>query len=414
MLIVNLEEAQAGMILAAPVAHPENPQHDLLKRGYCIEESILPRLRDMGVNHLYVDYPALNELDRHLAPQLSPVRQQIYRQIREAMGRVEALMSAGVSYSDYHACTHSMLLTILSQGTHPIYMERVSGLGRDAVAHATTVAHLALVIGLRLEAYLVQQRARLSAHHAREVVNLGVAGMLHDIGKMRLPAELRERCEVDAPCAGALDDAKARGEWESHARIGYDLVRSGVESSAAAAVLHHHQHFDGTGFPGAAATRGPGGFGKPAVRDASPPKGRDIHVFARILFVADLYANLVRPPGTNIRRGNLEVLHLMRTRYAASMDPTIFRTLEAVAPPFMPGSKVVLGDRTTAAIVRVIPSHPYAPVVRRFKPGGAELDGPCLDLHDRGAPPLVALAGGQPVAHLMPGPGRDTAPLRAA
>jgi HD-GYP domain-containing protein (c-di-GMP phosphodiesterase class II) len=265
------------------------------------------------------------------------------------------------------------------------------------VAHATTVAHLSLIMGLRLESYLIRERARLAPQHAKEVVNLGVAGMLHDIGKMKLPERLQTRCETD-PALGA-DRAQERGEWEAHPRIGYDMLRGGIESSAAAAVLHHHQHFDGTGFPAPSIKPTPG---KPTERDTRPPRGQNIHVFARILYVADLYANLVRPPGESIRRGNLEVLHIMRTQYADVMDPMVFKTLEAVAPPFLPGSKVVLADRTTAAVVAVRPQDPYVPVVRRFKPDGAELDGPDLDLRHADTPPLVALAGGTPVADFLP------------
>lgn len=400
MLIVNLEETRAGMTLAAPVAHPENPQHDLLKRGYTIEESILPRLRDLGVESLYVDFPGLDDLDRHLAPQLSPARQVMYRQVRDGMNQAQGRTSPAVGFPDYYATTRELVTTLMCQGAHPIYMERMSGLGADAIAHAATVAHLALVIGLRMDAYLIQQRPRLSPQHAREVVNLGVAGMLHDIGKMKLPEDLRSRCELDAPVAGAADDADARRQWESHARLGYDMLRGGIESSAAAAVLHHHQHFDGSGFP--APSYKPPGSGK--TLDAAParPAGSQIHVFARILFVADLYANLARSPHGNRRRSNLEVLHLMRTRYGKWIDPQVFRTLQAVAPPFLPGSKVVLGDRTTAAVVSVRPTDPYMPVVRRFKPDGTELDGPELDLRERGAPPLFALAGGTPVAAYMP------------
>jgi serine/threonine-protein kinase len=62
--------------------------------------------------------------------------------------------------------------------------------------------------------------------------------MLHDVGKMKLPDDVRERCEFDAPKAGAPDDADARRQWEGHPRLGYDMIRGGVESSAAAAVLH--------------------------------------------------------------------------------------------------------------------------------------------------------------------------------
>jgi hypothetical protein len=50
----------------------------------------------------------------------------------------------------------------------------------------------------------------------------------------------------------------------------------------------------------------------------------------------------------------------------------------------------------------VRPGDPYVPVVRRFKEGGGELDGPPLDLRESGTPPVIALAGGIPVADFMP------------
>jgi hypothetical protein len=413
-LIIGIDEARAGMTLAAPVADPEDPLRDLLNRGYCLEDAVISRLREVGVHSLYVDYPGLDDLDRHLLPQLSPVRSTMYRQICDTMRRVEDRTAPGVSFPDYYATTYEMVTTLMSQGAHPVYMEKIGGLGADAVSHATTVAHVALMLGLRLEKYLIQQRARLDYQHAREVVNLGVAGMLHDIGKMKLPPELRERCELDAGDHGlpADDDPNARELWESHARLGYEMLRGGVECSAATAVLHHHQHYDGTGFPAVPQRPEPSKPTEP--REPAPLKGRDVHVFARILYVADLYANLARPPRSNKRRGNLEVLHILRTQYAKWMDPVVFAALQSVAPPFLPGSKVVLGDRSTAAVVAVRAADPYVPVVRRFKPGGDELVGPELDLRQRGAPALVALPGGTPVAQFMPKGGAVTLDLAMA
>jgi hypothetical protein len=114
-----------------------------------------------------------------------------------------------------------------------------------------------------------------------------------------------------------------------------------------------------------------------------------------------------------MRRGNLEVLHIMRTRFGRWMDPVVFRALMSVAPPFLPGTKVLLGDSTAAAVVSVRPTDPYVPIVRRFKPDAVELDGPNLDLRAPGAPRLVALACGFPVAAFMPN--RGPAPtVRAA
>src|SRR5204862_2546532 len=92
-----------------------------------------------------------------------------------------------VSFPDYYAITCDLTITLLQQGEHAFYLEQLSTrLPTDEVSHATAVAHLSVMLGIRLEQYLIAERSRLDPQHAREVVNLGVAGMLHDIGKTKL------------------------------------------------------------------------------------------------------------------------------------------------------------------------------------------------------------------------------------
>ena len=228
MLILPIDQAKAGMKLAAPVAHPESPEQELLKRGYTLESSILGRLKDLHVDLLYVEYPGLDDLDKHLAANLSPARQIIYKQIKATIASAQTRTRPGVSYSDYTSSSREMITTLLSQGQHPIFMDQMSRLGSDAVGHATAVAHLSLLLGLRLERYLIEERKRLPPSHAREVVNLGVAGMLHDVGKCKLPQELQTYTGVEMP-----EDDEQRKMYQSHARLSYDTIHDGVEPSAA-------------------------------------------------------------------------------------------------------------------------------------------------------------------------------------
>lgn len=298
MLVLPVDDAEPGVCLALSVLHPQQPGQELLKAGYILDEPVLRRLRELGVETLYVSYPDLADLDRHLLPALSPARQKIYTQIRQTIRAVEKTAQPTVTFPDYYAATRDLVITLLNQGQQAVYMEQLAArMPDDEVAHATAVAHLSLMLGIRLEQYLVRQRSRLSAAHAREVVNLGVAGMLHDIGKARLPENLRGADRLSAP-----EDESFRGEWESHARVGYEMVRGGIESSAAVAILQHHQHFDGSGFPKA----------KQPDKPDAPLAGEQIHVFARIIAAADLYDRLASMPGGK-RRTNLQVLHKIRS-----------------------------------------------------------------------------------------------------
>jgi response regulator RpfG family c-di-GMP phosphodiesterase len=387
VLILTPEEAQPGMTLAAPVAHPDQPDQELLRPGYVLEADVIRRLREMGVAQVFVDYPALDDLDRHLAAFLSPARQKLYRQMRQTMEASQRRVRPGVSYGEYYSTTRELVTTLLSQGQHPIFLDQMARSGTDGVGHAMAVAHLSLLLGIKLENYLIEERKRLPCSRAKDVVNLGVAGMLHDLGKFSLPESLWGASEINPPRAG--DDKTVIEQWQSHPRLGYEQIHEHVEPTAASAVLQHHQHFDGSGFPAL------------AVADTTRMlEGRRIHIFARIILAADLYDRLATVSKSQ-RRSNLEILHIVRTRYASWIDPFVLRGLAAVAPPFPPGSRLTLSDGTSAIVTRVDECDPYRPVVRRLEGEGWTLSGEPIDLRNPGTP-AVRTIGQTSVAGLVP------------
>lgn len=374
------------MQLAAPVAHPDHPEQTLLKRGYMLEAGVIKRLREHEIDIIYVEYPGLEELDKYLAAQLSPARQAIYGLIKKGVQESQSRARPAISYDAYGNAAKEMIKTLLEQGPHALYMEQVARMGDDAVGHATAVAHLSLLLGLKLEAYLIQQRKRLTAAHAKDVVNLGLAGMLHDTGKLQLPEHLRKYSEVHPP-----ENPKEREEWETHARLGYEQVHNSIEPSAACAILHHHQHFDGTGFPTL----------KNSDKTETMMDGNRIHIFARILQVADLYDRLTASgPTDRRRRTNIEIHFLMRTQYASWIDPVVLQCLQSVCPPFPPGCTVGLADGTEGIVVQLDPNDAYRPIVRRKLPGD-KLAEETTSLRAEGAPGIVTVSGIQ-VDRLMP------------
>jgi HD-GYP domain-containing protein (c-di-GMP phosphodiesterase class II) len=378
VLIVSIEEAEPGMVLASPVMNPQLPDQVLLNRGYVLEPSTLRRLPELGVDHILVDYPGLEDLDRHLAVQLSPERRQIFEQIKSTIKTTEKNTRPEVSYKDYYAATRDMITTLLSQGQHPVFLDLMSRMGNGAVEHATSVAHLSLLMGIKLETYLIEQRSRLPASHAKEIVNLGVAGMLHDMGKLKLPPEVQNYDGVRGP-----EDAALRAEWENHPRLGYDMIRSGVEATGACAVLQHHQHADGSGFP----------LMNTRMATNQALVGDQVHIFARILLVADLYDRIVAPRKNQKRRTNYQAFHAMKSRYAGWMDPKVFAALELVAPPFVPGTRVKLSDGVLAVVTEVDAKDPYRPKVSPVAADGKSLDATTISLRVSGAPTITSISG---------------------
>jgi cyclic di-GMP phosphodiesterase len=128
---------------------------------------------------------------------------------------------------------------------------------RDGRGHALRVARLA--VAMADEIGLDDARLR----------QLEQGALLHDIGKLRMPASILSK---PAP----LDE----DEWRvmrTHPQEGYDLLsRQPRFADIADIVLHHHEAFDGSGYP-----RGLAG-------EAIPHQ-------ARILSVADAYDSMTQP-----------------------------------------------------------------------------------------------------------------------
>ena len=70
----------------------------------------------------------------------------------------------------------------------------------------------------------------------------------------------------------------------------------------------------------------------------------------------------------------------MRTQFTRRVDPIVRNALEAIAPPFPPGSKLRLSDGSNAIVLRSERGNPYRPLVRRTIGHEPRFDGQPIDL----------------------------------
>lgn len=113
-------------------------------------------------------------------------------------------------------------------------------------------------------AYLIAKDMELSDEFCQQ---MAMAGMVHDIGKMRLFAYLYG------------DDSTLTVEKlryiRMHSKLGYDILcNEGFDDTILQAVLYHHENYDGTGYP-------------------ENLIGENIPIGARILRVCDVFAALI-------------------------------------------------------------------------------------------------------------------------
>ncbi|HYE03632.1 MAG TPA: HD domain-containing phosphohydrolase [Phycisphaerales bacterium] len=339
-----------------PVLHPERPGHVLLKPGATLDAPAVEKLRELKVAVLWVRYPALEFLARYNSPRIVQEHAQLTAALSEGFDAVSKRTAAPMDFRAYADAVGGLLRSIVESPDAALFIHEISGRQSPLLAHCANVCFLALLLGLRLEGYLVQQRSGLPTHRARKIESLGLGALLHDLGMLHLPEGVLEKYLR----TGKDDDPAIR----EHVRLGFELVRGKVPPTAAGVVLHHHQRYDGKGYP-ALARLG---------REPAPLAGLRIHIFARIVAVADAFDRLRHPPGpapggpaAEVRptAPAVRVLRcLLDQARAGVIDPVVFHALLAVVPAYPPGSEVRLSDGTRAVVTGFDRTDPCRPTVR--------------------------------------------------
>ncbi|MEX1017908.1 MAG: HD domain-containing phosphohydrolase [Phycisphaeraceae bacterium] len=380
MLRIDVVKAKPGMKLALPVQNPQVPSRVLLKVGYELTDNVIKRLLDQGIRSLWVRYPSLDFLEQFIDAEAVKNQGAVVAQVAATFETLQKQATAKLPYDTY---THSLQQLVDHLASHPnsvVFLGDISDAADDLMRHSASVTYLTLLMGLKLESYLVKERKHVAPNRAKDVANLGLGAMLHDVGITQLPAEARERYEREA------DETDLA--WQEHTAIGFRMVRSDVDPSAATVVLNHHQRYDGTGFAGA---------------DFPVLAERNIHVFARITAAANQFDRLRNPLNLPAQPTvwvlNAMVSEPLRARY----DPQVLRAMLMVVPPYPPGSVVKLSDGQFAVCIDHNPHDPCRPKVQAI-PDPTTLDGddlplgPSIDLSEQPETLFVAEHDGHDVS----------------
>lgn len=363
MLRVPISEVVPGMSLAIPVLHPERANCILLNQDYVLDEKTIERLGELKLRDLWISYPGLEQIGQYINPVVLRARSEL----TETVGKVIETFLEGadrrVDWRDYHKTMNGLAGELIGDPTAAVFVDELSHNDPQQLRHASTVCFLSALLGLKLQGYLVQQRRRLLPRHAANVINLGIGAMLHDIGMHHLPGAVLERW------AETRDESDTI--WQHHAKLGHEMVTGQIEPSAAAIVLHHHQYFDGTGFP----TR-PNWEGVEQGLD-----GELIHIFARIVTLADQFDELRNPPQGRTRPVALALQALISAPMSSRFDPIVLRALLEIVPAYAPGSQVVLSDGRKGYVAGWQPDRPCRPSVALVSDPGRRATGPVPIVH---------------------------------
>ena len=383
VLRVDLCDARQGMMLALPVRHPRDLNNILLKVGYPLNKKTISRLEELGVSNVWIRYPSLEILAKFFNEEIINSQIRVVNQITDAFANLQTQVNAKVPYNDYRKSIRTLIHQLVRNPRAAMFLGDVAETKRNGlISHSSAVTYLSLLMGLKLEGYLVRQRRRIHPVHAKEVTAMGLGAMMHDVGIIQLPDDVYQK--------HLETEDESDPAWQEHPSIGYDMVRGHIEPSAATVVLHHHQRFDGSGYAG---------HGKPVV------EGERIHIFARIVAVADQFDQMRNPPNLPPQPTVGVLKALLSDEMARKFDPQVLRALLAVVPPYPPGSMVRLSDGRSGICIDHIPLDPCRPVVQvitedeRLNPNAA-LPGEAVHLFEQNEDLHVTHCDGYDVSEL--------------
>ncbi|CFX52233.1 HD domain [Syntrophomonas zehnderi OL-4] len=170
------------------------------------------------------------------------------------------------------------------------------------------------------------------------IKNLGVAGLLHDIGKVFVENDILNK--PDKLTAEEFEEIK------KHTLLGYNLINQypWVNAEVANAVLMHHERADGSGYPVGL-------------------KGYKIGFYASAVAVADVYDALTSSRVYSGKVSPYTAAEILWQESFGKLDPRISKVFYDKITDFYVGNEVILSNGMKGIVVYVDPSQPTRPII---------------------------------------------------
>jgi len=354
---VPVEFLQPGMKVGRPIYNSRGQL--LLAVGTILSRRNILRLKSLGIPAVYIDDGLLPDV--FVEDVISDaVRIEAVRQVRklfEAESQGLPVGRAIIKVREIAQTVDEIIDQLLGQESLAVNLVDIRSLDDYTFGHSVNVCVLSLLTGITL------------GYNRANLFYLGLGAILHDIGKVRIPREILNK-----------PDFLTKEEFEivkQHTVHGCEMLQRLPDiSPVAARIAHeHHERHQGQGYP-------------------QGLRGEEIHVFARITAVADVFDALTAdrvyrpavpvheafemvagsgnflfdfeivqaflhniaayPVGTIVALSNGEIGAVVETRRGLSLYPRVRVLFDADGAPVKDLCERALAEERNVTVVRVV------------------------------------------------------------
>ncbi len=342
---VRTRSLQSGMKIDQAIV--DRMGRTLIARGALLDDYMIESLMNRGVAGVYtVEGEEDEQEEREKVPEKTlETIEKLKVEDRAKVKLTESVkkrVATGIAYlynntesEDFYDATNSiaseLMKAITDNDSIAVDVGALKVSDEYTFKHSVDVATMAMIIG---------KQHGLSD---KEVYEIGIAGLLHDIGKTKIPNELLNK-------AGKLTDEEF-ALMKQHALFGYSILKDKKELPEAIlmGVLQHHEKLNGNGYP----------LGVPEDK---------INEYAKIISTADIYDALVteRPYKKAFSpRDAVEMIMAMTDE----LDIHVMRSFLDSVILYPVGSTVQLSNGESARVVENNPNYVLRPKVVGLKTG---------------------------------------------
>ena len=343
--LVRTRQLQPGMKIDQAVV--DKSGRNLVQRGSILDNYVIDSLLKMGVMMVYIQSgeETAGDIEKSISPQARKQIERLHTDDRskvELSDSVKTRVAEGIQF--IYSNTESKELADATNNIASNLMNAINS--TDAIAvdisalktsdeytfkNSVDVATMSMVL------------AKQQGLSQKQIYEIGVAGLLHDIGKTKIPLDI-----LNKP-ARLTDEEFA--VMKQHPVFGYRMIKDRDEFSneICMAVLQHHEKMNSKGYP----------VGFPSDK---------ITQYARILTIADIYDALVTERPYKSAFSQREAVEMIMSM-TGELDLTAMKSFLESMILYPVDSIVELSNGEKAKVVKNNPHYILRPTVVGIKSG---------------------------------------------